>query len=74
VTTRADIVKHVERLKVKLLEYRIRETMRPIEATAHVPSEVQYRIQTATEALQLFDELDISIIREGGNTIREAKP
>jgi hypothetical protein len=63
VITRADIVKHVNTLKVQLLEHRIRETTEPIKAASHLPSELQYRIQAGNEALQLFDELGIREVK-----------
>lgn len=72
-TTRADIEKHVETLKVKLLEYQVRRTMEPIEVTAHIPSEILYRIEAGVGALRLFEELGVVDVLPGG-VIREAKP
>jgi len=73
VTTRADIEKHLESLKIQLLEYQVRRALEPLDARSHIPSEILYRIEAGTGALRLFDELGVVDVLSGG-VIREAKP
>jgi len=74
VTTRADIEKRIEVLKLKLLEFESYAVMDEFfDADCDFPAELKKRLNAASDVLRLFDELGVVEVLPGG-VIREVKP